>query len=387
MMEVPTGTEAFDWKVPKEWNIEDAYIVGPDGSRVVSFKDSNLHVVGYSVPIDREMPLNELQSHLHSLPDQPEAIPYVTSYYKETWGFCLTHRVREKLRDGLYRVVIKSRLEPGCLTYGEILIPGKSEKEIFFSTYVCHPSMGNNETSGPSLATFLAKYVKSLGDRRYTYRFIFIPETIGSITYLSRNLARLKENVVAGFNITCVGDDGDYSYLPSRMECSLADRIAIHVLKNLKPNFKKYSFLDRGSDERQYCSPGIDLPVASIMRTKYGAYAEYHTSLDSLDFICAKGFHGAYEVYTKCIAGLEGNLTYTPKVLCEPQLGRRGLYPSVSNLESHKIVINMLNVLAYCDGKTDLLSIADKIGIPVWEAAEIARKFHAEGIFAVTDSV
>ena len=254
IFEVPTGTKCFDWEVPKEWNINDAYIVTPDGDKICDFKKSNLHVVGYSVPIDRLISFDELQEHLHSLPDQPNAIPYVTSYYEEQWGFCISQNQRDMLIPGNYRVVIDSKLENGSLTYGELIIPSESSQEIFLSTYLCHPSMANNELSGPVVTVFIARWINSLKKRRHTYRIIFIPETIGSITYLSRNLESMKKNIVAGFNVTCIGDERAYSYLPSRNQKTLSDKAALHTLKHLHSDFITYSFLVRGSDERQYCA-------------------------------------------------------------------------------------------------------------------------------------
>ena len=283
--EVRSGTAAFDWIVPDEWNIAGGYIENEAGERVVDFADSNLHVVGYSQPVDGIFTLEELDPHLHSLPDRPDTVPYITSYYARNWGFCLTHNTRETMKAGRYRCVIDSTLGPGSLTYGEIFLPGTSSSEIFLSTYVCHPSMANNELSGPIVTIALARWLAGRRDRRYGIRIVFIPETIGSIVYLSRHLEHLKQHVIAGFNITCVGDDRAWSYLPSRRGDTLADRAALHVLGREHPDFVHYSYLDRGSDERQYCSPGVDLPVASVMRSKYGAYPEYHTSDDDLSVI------------------------------------------------------------------------------------------------------
>lgn len=378
--EVPTGTKCFDWEVPKEWNVWDAYIVTPDGNKICSFQDSNLHVVGYSTPIDQEISFEELQEHLYSLPEQPNAIPYITSYYKERWGFCISQEEREKLKPGQYKVYIDSELKEGSLTYGELIIPGETEEEIFISSYLCHPSMANNELSGPVVTAYLAKWLLSLNSRKYTYRIVIIPETIGSITYLSRNYKEMKKKVVAGFNVSCVGDDRAYSFLPSRKENTLADNVARHVLKHSHPEFISYSFLDRGSDERQYCSSGIDLPVCSIMRTKYGCYPEYHTSLDDLTLVTPSGLLGSYKVLQKSIECLESNEVLEKTVLCEPQLGKRGLYPTISTKNSGSIVRNMMNFLAYCDGTSTNLEIAERINVPLWEIEGTIKSLKAEGL-------
>jgi len=382
--EVHTGTKFFDWTIPKEWNIQEAYIIDPQGNKICDFSKNNLHVVGYSIPIDKVVNLDELNSHLYSIPEQPNAIPYVTSYYKERWGFCITESERNKLIDGEYKVYINSTLKDGSLTYGEILIKGESEKEIFFSTYICHPSMANNELSGPTLVTYLVKYIKSLNKRRYSYRIIFVPETIGSIMYLSKHLKTMKKKIIAGFNVSCVGDNHSYSFLPSKDGTTLSDKISRHVLKNLISNFNVYSFLeDRGSDERQYCAPGIDLPVCSIMRTKYDEYKEYHTSLDNLDYISSEGLSGAYDVYKEVINTLENNYIYVSTVLGEPQLGKRGLYPTISTKYTHAIVKDMLNLLVYCDGKLDLVDIAEKINVPIWELYDMVNSLLDQGVIKV----
>ena len=380
VFEVPSGTQVFDWTVPREWNIRDAYVLDPDGNKIIDFGESNLHVLGYSIPVNAKMPLSELQDHLYSLPDQPTAIPYITSYYQERWGFCVSHEQRQQItQEGEYTVVIDSELKDGHLTYGELLIPGDDEKEIFLSTYVCHPSMANNEVSGPTVTTFLARWLQSQ-KRRYSFRVVFIPETIGSITYLSRNLEAMQRRTVAGFNITCVGDERAYSFLPSRQETSLSDRAALHVLAHLHPDFTRYTYLDRGSDERQYCSPGVNLPVASIMRSKYGTYPEYHTSLDDLSLVTPAGLQGAYEVLQKCIECIEADEVLRVSVRCEPQLGKRGLYPTLSTKETNDQVRDMMNLIAYCDGARSLLDIAEKINVPIWRIAPIAAKLKGEGL-------
>jgi aminopeptidase-like protein len=386
--EVPSGTRCFDWTVPPEWSIREAYIATEDGRRVVDFANHNLHVMGYSTPVDTVMSLEDLRPHLYTLPDQPDAIPYVTSYYHERWGFCLSQRELDSLTPGRYRVKIDSTLAAGSLTYGELLIPGERQEEIFLSTYVCHPSMGNNEVSGPVVTTKVARWLATLPARRFSYRIVFIPETIGSLVYLSRNLEVMKRRIVAGFNVTCVGDERAYSYLPSRQGDSLADRAALHALRHQvgADGFVRYSFLDRGSDERQYCSPGVDLPVASIMRTKYGEYPEYHTSLDDLGVISPAGLSGGVVAIAKAILAVEMNGRYRATVLGEPQLGRRGLYPTLSTRGAGLMVRRLMDVLAYSDGKHDLLAIADLLGVPVWELSDFAQQLLAHELLADCDA-
>lgn len=371
--EVPTGTRCFDWEIPPEWVIRDAYIETPRGERICQFQDSNLHVLGYAVPVDATMSLEQLQAHLYSLPDQPDAIPYVTSYYKPRWGFCLPHRERERLEPGNYRVVIDSQWVTGALSYGEWFLPGEESQEIFFSSYLCHPSMANNELSGPVVNAFLARWLRSLPTRRYSYRFVWVPETIGSIAYLSRNHDQLKQRMLAGFNVTCIGDDRAYSYLPSRQENSLADQVARHVLGHMHPEYLKYSYLERGSDERQYCSPGLNLPVCSIMRSKYGCYPEYHTSLDNLDLVTPTGLQGGYNVLRRIIECLEMNQKHCSQMIGEPQLGKRGLYPDLSTATSGLAARRMMNYLAYTDGERTDLEIAEKINAPLWELSSFIR--------------
>ncbi|MEO8192543.1 MAG: DUF4910 domain-containing protein [Gemmatimonadales bacterium] len=383
--EVPSGTQAFDWTVPDEWNIRGAYIADEQGSHIVDFDRNNLHVVGYSTPVDEWLTLAELQPHLHSLPEQPDAIPYVTSYYSRRWGFCLSHSQREALPDGRYRAVIDSTLAPGSLTYGEVILPGKERKEILLSTYVCHPSLANNELSGPVVTTALALWLSSLPSRRFTYRIVFAPETIGAIVYISRHLGELRERTIAGYVVTCVGDDRAYSLLHSRTGDTLADRAAKLVLDRHAPDHVEYSYLDRGSDERQYCSPGVDLPVASIMRTKYNSYPEYHTSLDDVRLVTPSGLEGGYDALRKTLDLIEHNRVYRATNLCEPQLGKRGLYPTLSTRGAGYSVRSMTNVLAYADGTRDLVYLAAHIGVSAEEAVETAEKLAAAGLLEAQD--
>ena len=358
---VPSGTKVFDWIVPDEWTIREAYIEDELGNRIVDFENNNLHVVGYSTPVDQWMELDDLQEYLYSIPEQPDAIPYVTSYYSRSWGFCLTHNQRNSINSGRYRVFIDSTISPGVLNYGEIVLPGERKEEVLLSTYICHPSMANNELSGPVVTTALSQWLLSLEERKYTYRILFIPETIGSITYLSQNLQHMKKNTVAGFVITCIGDNKAYSFVPSRKGETLADRAALHSLNYSVEEFNHYSYLDRGSDERQYCSPGVDLPVCSIMRSKYGTYPEYHTSLDDLSFISPEGLKGGYDILKNTIKILEFNDYFRTLSTCEPQLGKRGMYPNLSKKGGYSNIRTMMNILAYADGKIDLIELANII--------------------------
>jgi aminopeptidase-like protein len=381
---VKSGTKVYDWNVPLEWNPIEAYIISPDGKKICDFSENNLYLLGYSVSIDEKVKLEELKRHLYTIPEQPNVIPYTTSYYEERWGFCLSHNDYLNLKDGVYHVYINAPHFKGVLNYGELIIPGKTSNEIFLSTYICHPSLANNELSGPVVTTFLAKWLETLKTNRYTYRIIFIPETIGSITYLSKNIETMKENIKAGFNISCVGDDRSYSYIPSRNGNTIADAAALHILTHYTTSFKEYTWENRGSDERQYCAPGVDLPVCSVIRTKYGEYPEYHTSDDKLGSVVTRsGLEGGYNILQKCISCLEINVFYKMKILCEPQLGKRGLYPTLSTKNRDYSIKLMMNFLSWCDGQNSLLDIANRLERPIFEIHDIAKKMKKNNIIKV----
>ncbi|HET6444630.1 MAG TPA: DUF4910 domain-containing protein [candidate division Zixibacteria bacterium] len=372
--EVPSGTQVFDWVVPKEWNVRDAYIKNEDGEKVVDFKRSNLHLLNYSVPIHRRLPLSELKEHLYSLPDQPDLIPYRTSYYAENWGFCLRHRDLEQLEDGEYEVYIDTVLGAGHLTYGELYLKGEREDEILLSCHSCHPSLCNDNLSGMVLVTYLARHL-AMQPLRYSYRFLFIPGTIGSITWLTRNeqhVARIKHGLV----VACVGDPGHMTYKKSRRGNSEIDHTVAHVLKNSGQDYEIVEFSPYGYDERQYCSPGFNLPVGSLTRTPHGRYPEYHTSADNLGLVQPEYLADSLEKYLVVMTVLEGNKRYlnlNPK--CEPQLGKRGLYGAFGGRkDASQYELAMLWVLNLSDGNHSLLDIADRSGLKfetVLEAAEL----------------
>jgi len=363
--EVPSGAKVFDWTVPKEWNIIDAYILTPEGKKICDFKINNLHLVNYSVPVNVEISYEELLPHLFYIEELPDAIPYITTYYKETWGFCLSYTEFLVLpKEGQYKIVIDSSLKAGSLSYGECVLPGQSEKEVLFSTYLCHPSMANNELSGPLVQAFLYQKIAALEHRKYTYRFLFAPETIGVIAFLHEKGAHLKTHLEAGFVLTCCGDDADFVYKRSKKSDTLADRVAAHVLKYQATPFEVIPFSVGGSDERQYCSPGFNLPVGSLTRSMYQRYKEYHTSLDNKSFISFAAMDRTCDVYFKIVEALEINDTYVSTVpFCEPQLGKRNLYPSSATpLQNREVIHNRMHLLSYADGEHDLLDIANLRG-------------------------
>ncbi len=356
-----SGAKVFDWVIPDEWNIYDAYIEHESGERFAEIINNNLHILGYSLPCDMQLSLDELLPHIYTQPDQPDVIPYVTSYYAENWGFCMSDNDKKRMPDGQYHVVIDAKKSPGYLQLADLIIKGKSSKEVFFSTYVCHPSMANNELSGPVLSTALIQYIKhTYKNPKYTYRFVFVPETIGSIAYLSQNLKELKDNVICGFNLSCVGDNRAYSHIESRMGNTLADKALKSALIGLD-NTKKYSFLDRGSDERQYCSPGVDLPLCGFSRSKYGEYPEYHTSADNFDVVEPDGLNGSFSVMKTIVDAFEASLFPQINIKCEPQLGRRGLRPNLSQKGFLGNINTRSDFIAYADGNHSLFDISNKI--------------------------
>ena len=372
--EVATSTKVFDWAVPKEWNIRDAYIKDASGKRIVDFRESNLHVMGYSVPVKKKLKLRELKEHLFTLPDQPDWIPYRTSYYNENWGFCLHHRQLLELKDEEYEVCIDSSLRDGHLTYGEYYLRGQTDDEVLVSTHVCHPSLCNDNLSGIVVAAHLAQHLQNIS-RRYSYRFVFVPGMIGPITWLCRNekiLARIKH----GFVLTGVGDGGNLTYKRSRKGEAEIDRAVIQVLKQSGADYKVIDFSPWGYDERQYCSPGIDLPVGVLMRSKHGEYPEYHTSADNLDFIKPAALADSLEKCLAVVDVLEHNCRFVnlnPK--CEPQLGKRGLYGSIGGQAQVAVSqLALLWVLNLSDGKHSLLDIADRSGLSFAEIKNAAHR-------------
>lgn len=361
--EVPTGTQVFDWTIPKEWNIRDAWVKNSRGEKVIDFQAHNLHVLNYSIPIQQKMPLLELKKHLFSMPDRPDWIPYRTSYYSENWGFCLTDRQLQELEDGEYEVYIDSSLEDGYLTYGEYFLPGETEEEILFSCHVCHPSLCNDNLSGISLVTFLAKHLSSL-KLRYSYRFLFVPGTIGSIAWLSLNQNRVFR-IKHGLVVAGVGDAGKLTYKKSRRGDAEIDKVVSYVLEHSGDEYAIEEFSPYGYDERQYCSPGFNLPIGSLTRTPFGRYREYHTNADNLDFVKPASLADSLDKYLKIINILEKNHKYlNTSPFCEPQLGKRGLYGTFGGTQDKKTKeMATLWVLNLSDGNHSLWDIADRSGL------------------------
>jgi aminopeptidase-like protein len=359
--EIPSGTQCFDWTVPPEWNVREAWVKDSSGKKIIDFSENNLHLLGYSQGYEGKLTLDELKDHLHSSPEQPEVIPYRTSYYSPRWGFCLSHLQLQSLKEDLYEVKIDAEHNPtGFMTVGEAIIPGETEREILISTYICHPSMASNELSGPLVSSFLYNKLKSGINRYHTLRFLFVPETIGAIWYLSVNGNRLMKELKAGFVLTCIGDDGAFTYKKSRRGNSVADRCAEYVFDNSNAKFTVEDFFPTGSDERQYCSPGFNLPVGSIMRTRYGKYDEYHTSADNKSYISFEAMEESVNMCAEIIDVIDKNAVYNNLMpFCEPQLGKRGLYPTMGSMKDTSQFVNALMwVLNQSDSSKDLLEMS-----------------------------
>jgi aminopeptidase-like protein len=379
--EVASGTQVFDWTVPREWNIRDAWIKNLAGDRVVDFRASNLHVVSYSVPVSRRMTVDELRGRLHMLPDRPQWIPYKTSYYSENWGFCVSAEQADALTDAEYDVSIDSTLENGHLSYGELLVPGDTADEVLFSCHICHPSLCNDNLSGVAVAVFLARWLAARARRRLSYRFLFIPGTIGSITWLARNTDRLAA-IRHGVVLTGLGAPGPLVYKRSRRGTADIDRIAELVLKQGGEEFAVRDFIPYGYDERQYCSPGIDLPVGCLSRTPYGEYPEYHTSADDLGFVSPETLAGSYRACQEIVGMLEANVTYVNRFpMCEPQLGRRGLYDGMGGAGQRRTrEMALLWLLNLADGSHSLLDIAVRSGVAIASLVDAATALVDKGL-------
>lgn len=384
--EVPTGTPVFDWTVPKEWNIRDAFIKAADGRRVVDFQKCNLHVLNYSTPVDATMPLDELKPHLFTIPEKPDWIPYRTSYYKEDWGFCLSHNQMLALEDGVYEVSIDATLEDGHLTYGECYLPGRSTEEVLISCHACHPSLANDNLSGLSVATFLARFLSGR-DLHYSYRFLFIPGTIGAITWLARNRVA-AERIHHGLVLTCIGDMGRFHYKKSRRGNAEIDRAVIHILTHQVASPEFLEFSPYGYDERQYCSPGFNLPVGCLMRSPWGSFPEYHTSADNLEFIHPAQLRESLRVCTAILEVLENNRRYRNlNPYGEPQLGKRNLYHSRGGEAIGAELNARLWVLNLSDGEHTLLDIAERSHIPFSAISDAADVLKQSGLLSAVSEV
>src|SRR5713101_1049167 len=382
--EVPTGTVVFDWTVPKEWNIRDAYIKDAAGKRVVDFLQCNLHVMNYSAPVHATMPLSELKPHLFTLPENPDWTPYRTSYYQENWGFCLPHNQLLVLEDGDYEVCIDSTLEDGHLTYGEYYLPGRSTDEVLISCHACHPSLANDNLSGVTVSAFLAQFLSGR-DLHYSYRFLFIPGTIGAITWLARNRETV-EHIRHGLVLTCIGDAGGFHYKKSRRGNAEIDRAVAHILHHYSDYPEILDFSPYGYDERQYCSPGFNLPIGCLMRSVWGTFPEYHTSADNLDFISAESLAESLQVCASIFELLENNRSYQNLApFCEPQLGRRGLYHSTGGTSPEAEIHARLWVLNMSDGHHSLLDIAERSGFPFAILNDAAELLSRNGLLAQVD--
>ena len=357
------GTKVFDWKIPNEWVVNKAYIIDPKGNKIFDYSKNNLRLMGYSKKISRILNLNQLKKKLFVSEKINDAIPYVTSYYKKNWGFCVSKNEKAGLKDGKYKIEIDTNFKKSSLNFGEIHKKGISKKEIVFSTYICHPSLANNEISGPVVAIFLSKFIEKINNK-FSYRFIFTSETIGAIAYIKKNIKNLKKNTLAGFILTCVGDERNYSFLPSKYGNTIADRICKKILKGEKLKTKYYEWKNRGSDERQYCSPGVDLPFCSIMKSKYGDYKEYHTSHDKMDnVVTSKGLLQSINLYKKIILNFEKLDFPKSTKTCEPFLTKYELSPAISHIGTRQHTLHLMDYLSYSDGTNSIDDIQEYLKI------------------------
>ena len=378
ILEIPSGKKIYDWEVPPEWNVDDAYIKDENGKKIIDFKNSNLHIINYSSPISKKIKFKDLKKNLHYLKKQPKYIPYITSYYKRKWGFCLSYNHFKKLEkeyepNSIFKAEIKSSFKKrGSLSIGEAIIKGKSEKEILISTYMCHPSTCNDNLSGILLSTILYEHYKK-NPCKYTLRFVFLPEIIGSISYINKRFKILKKNIIAGYNLTCVGDERNFSFIPSKKKNSLTNQSALKVFKENKLKIKKYDFGDFRSDEGNYNSHGIDLEVATFCRTKYGEFKEYHTSADDFKVLTKNGLHKSYIIMVKIIDKISNLLLPVCKVFCEPQLGKRGLHPLLGTKDKKTQVKKFINFLQYSNGANEISDIAKLIKVDINECSQIYK--------------
>ncbi len=373
---VKSGTKVFDWKIPAEWKIKSAFVLDKDEKKIIDFKRNNLHLVNYSMPINKILSKKEFLKKVYSLPNQPTAIPYITSYYKKDWGFCINHIQKKKINKSYknkdkFKIVINSSFKKnGNLRYGELLIKGKSEQEILISTYICHPSMANNELSGSIVSMMLIDYFRKNKPKK-SIRFIFVPETIGAISFISKNFDKIKKNVVGGYNLSCIGDERNYNCILSKYGNSLSDLSLLEAYTKLKIKYKKFKFLFRGSDERQYNSPGIDLGISTISRTRFGDFKEYHTSLDDFNLVTKKGIYGGFKVAREAIKNLSNKIIPITTIKCEPFMTKRNLYDTLSIKKPNYEIKDIMNFIQYADGKNDLNQITEITGLSLNKSKKI----------------
>ena len=374
IQKIKSSSKVYDWKIPKEWKVKNAKILDLNNNVILDYNKNNLHLISHSVSVNKIIKLKDLKKKLYYLKNLPDAIPYRTSYYKRDWGFCISYNQFKKMKDSKYKIIIETEFTNGHLRYGEALFKGKSNKEIIFTTNICHPALGNNETSGIVILTYLAKYL-SRKTNNYSYRILFLPETIGSLVYINKNFSKLKKNTLFGFTCVCVGDERQYSILEAKKKDSNANYFAKKTLNILNKKFKVFSWLKRGSDERQFSAPIIDLDFSSLMRSKYAEYKEYHTSFDNLkDVVTEKGLNGSLNMYKKIVELIEDETFPISKFIGEPFLSKRKIYPEIGGNVPPKKIKDILNYLSYCDGYTPSKKISKLCGINEYQGNLILKK-------------